>query len=608
MIRSISVAAAAALGIFFISANAATPRTVPVLTGAVTDLNGQPLAHVRLTIAAQPEAGRAAITTVFSGDDGRFDFPPDISATEKAPPIKAELLGYNMVSVTNGGGAPSETAVIMMPVANLAPGAPASAWFDNLPEGEGKQRTQLYCTGCHQFPSEKVKRFAEQAEAVAAARGDPTAKDEWRRMVRYEAWRSMVKYMRAKSYEIFPDETTIDVTKIPWKLVQAPEYALFNNHDEEVIAAYLADNLPRQFRNLSSFDERVPLIATNRTVIREYQLPDSSLVREAVMVRGSPFIWGADVQKNQLLRLDPRTGEQKWYPVPRKGASGPHTIIGDDKGFVWISMLEGDILGRFDPRTESWKIWPLGPTNAPPTKVFGDQAMVHDISFDTHQELAKDRHNYIWLTLIGTNRMARINPDTGQVDHYDAQQIEGRSGVNVSLYGTLLQSDGKCAWYSQLAGVVGCFNTETLRNEHIIEFSPGAGPRRMAIDDKDILWIPLYGAGQLVKYDTHTNKILKTYDLPDRASAPYTALWDRSRRLIWIGTTNNDALYAFDPRTETFKLLPLPRRQAYFRKLALDPGTDRLIASYGNIPTGSGPSMALIIELGDEASLKKGAR
>jgi streptogramin lyase len=580
------------------------------LKGNITDTNGNKLSQVGVTLDRGADVKGPNVVTVFSDEQGQYRFPTDITVNEGTPKLRAWLMGYHQVGLFRQAApdihGQSDFDIVLEPTANVASTASASAWLAQTPDGEGKHTVQLFCTGCHQFPSEKVRHFAQQAEAIAA-QGGQSEGEIWRHMVRYESWRSMVKYMRAKAYEIYPDKSPIDVANIPWKTVQAPEYSLFNGHDEEVIAKFLSDYLPRQFDHLDPYNYGAPLGVNGRTVMREYQLPDTSLVREATMVNGSPYLWGADIQKNRLLRLDMSTGEQKWYPVPKEGPSGPHTIIGGSDGNVWVSMLEGDILGRFNPKTEEWKLWPLGPSDLPPTKVFGDQAMVHDISYDANYHLAKDNNNNIWLTLIGINKMGSLNPDTGSVSYYDAFPIEGRSGVNVSLYGTLLQSDGKCAWYSQLSGVVACLNTETHKSEHVIKFPPGSGPRRMAIDENDILWIPLYGAGQLVKYDTKQNKTLATYDVPDRSSAPYALLWDVKRQMLWVGTTNADLIYGFNPKTEKFTVLPLPRKQGYFRKLALNPVTDQLVASYSNIPTGSGPSMALVIDVGDEGNASRAA-
>ena len=114
------------------------------------------------------------------------------------------------------------------------------------------------------------------------------------------------------------------------------------------------------------------------------------------------------------------------------------------------------------------------------------------------------------------------------------------------------------------------------------------------------MYVALYGAGQLIAYDTRANKQVGIYDLPDRASAPYSATWDPLRKVVWIPTSNADVIYRFDPKTRQFSVLPLPRPGAFLRMLDVEPDTGLLITSYANIVQNvHGPRMALIIDPGD---------
>jgi streptogramin lyase len=311
-------------------------------------------------------------------------------------------------------------------------------------------------------------------------------------------------------------------------------------------------------------------------------------------VKGSPYLWGADVEQNRLLKLDLVTGERRWIPVPYPKASGPHTILGDPEGRLWISMIENDLLTRFDPASETWEVWKLNEG----TDVFGGEAIVHDIAFDHTHRVARDHLGRVWLTLSGANELGAFDPETAEVVRYPAPAVAGRSPMNVTIYGAVMSADGGCVWFSQLNGFVGCFNTRTLEAESLIEFPRGSGPRRMAIDEDDVLWIPLFGAGRLVKYDTAARRVLKHYDLPDRSAAPYALTWDSRRGVLWVANSNLDALYRFDPVTVQFSILPLPRQQSYLRQLALHPETNDLLITYANIPAGSGPSMAVVVKPG----------
>ncbi|HMB72681.1 MAG TPA: hypothetical protein VKQ06_03860, partial [Gammaproteobacteria bacterium] len=129
-----------------------------------------------------------------------------------------------------------------------------------------------------------------------------------------------------------------------------------------------------------------------------------------------------------------------------------------------------------------------------------------------------------------------------------------------------------------------------------------AGPRRISIDDEDVLYLALYGSGQLAQFDTRTRQMIGIYDLPDTASAPYATTWDPVRRVVWIATSNADVIYRFDPQSKAFGVLPMPRTQAFLRMIDVDPRTGVLISSYANIvDVVQGPRMALIIDPGDGA-------
>jgi streptogramin lyase len=122
----------------------------------------------------------------------------------------------------------------------------------------------------------------------------------------------------------------------------------------------------------------------------------------------------------------------------------------------------------------------------------------------------------------------------------------------------------------------------------------------MTISDQDVLYLALYGTGQLAAYDTKSNRMLGIYDLPDRASAPYSVTWDPLRKVIWVATSNADVIYRFNPADKSFAVLPLPRQNAFLRMIQVDKHTGDLITSYGNIVEYvHGPRMALQIELGD---------
>jgi streptogramin lyase len=300
-----------------------------------------------------------------------------------------------------------------------------------------------------------------------------------------------------------------------------------------------------------------------------------------------------------IVRIDPEDGATKWFPVDFKASTGPHTIVPDAQGRLWVSMIDNDQFGMFDPTTERWKLWTLRPTGLPKNASMGGAAIVHDMSIDDRGELARDPRGRIWITLVGTNQMGTINPDTGEITFNDTNTIPGLSPINHLIYSTVLSADGSCAWYSQVNGYVSCLDTRTMKATKTVTFPEGTGPRRMARDNAGNLWVALFGAGQVARIDMAAGRVVQVVDLPDRSSAPYAVTWDEKRQAVWVATANSDTIYRIDPKSSDVTVYPLPRRMGYLRQISVSQTTGQLAASYGNYPAGSGPSMAVLIDVGD---------
>ncbi len=568
--------------------------------------DGAPVEQAVVTLTFKKSATGPDAVTVFTDDEGTFTFPDNLPSLEKAVSVRVMKLGF-MTAETKGEALDTAqqknvgVTLYMQATGNIASQVPASAWLDVARPGKARNITVTSCSSCHQLASPRMREYAAQIEAVRGGpEGDKVALEAWRKVVRHEAWRTTVKYMRSMHYSVFPLESKMSIAAIDWATAQNDKLNFFNADQGEEVAQYLADNFPRttEYLEKGKYVRGGELGVTTRTVIREFTFPDKALVRELVATPDTHYLWGADVKRNKIVRLDPRTGETKWYPVDFNGSTGPHTIVSDDEGNIWVSMIDNDQFGRFDPKTGKWKLWTLRPANLPNADSIAGAAIVHDMSIDAQGRLARDRFGKIWLTIVGTNQMGTLDPDTGEVAFYDTNHIEGLSAINHLLYSTVLSPNGDCAWYSQVNGWVGCINTETKKIEKLVPFPEGAGPRRMARDDKGTLWVALFGTGQVARIDMTTAKVTRTYALPDRASAPYSVTWDEKRKVVWVANANSDAIDRLDPETGEVKVYPLPRPMAYLRKIDVDT-KGRLVASYGNYPEGTGPSMGVLIDVGD---------
>ena len=359
------------------------------------------------------------------------------------------------------------------------------------------------------------------------------------------------------------------------------------------MAKLLANALRGPQQEVRGYSYGAPLLVNSRTVIREYAVPEPNAIREAVTLDDPHTLYAADVSSNRVFRINADSGAVTALTIPGPDLLGPHTLVRGHDG-LWISPFFPGHVVHLEPKSMTWKLWRLTPANGHPIGL-------HDLSFDTHHDLATDLHGRVWFSDIGNNAVGWLDPKTGANGTYPIPPVAGRHGGE-QVYGLAMSPDRTHVWYCQVGiGSFGSFNTETLRFETQVSLpSATSGPRRMSMSDDGVLYLALYGAGQLAAYDTRALKMIGIYDLPDRASAPYSTTWDPKRRVVWITTSNANVIYRFDPQTRAFAVLPLPRERAFLRSVNVDDRTGALVTSYANIVEHvRGPRMALMIDLGD---------
>ncbi len=559
---------------------AATAQAELSVEGQVLDVNGRPLAQAQVTLEWGADAVPATAVTVFTGEDGRFKFPQTFAdADGKDLPIVVRALGFEQLQVSvsvkdQRSDATAELIIVMAGTSNRAAIAPASAWLASIDDPEEQAQLVMDCVGCHQYPTPEARNFAA---AIDDLHGDEP-------LARQQSWSMIVKYMNFLLAEEFSRGD-------PSRVVD-PQTA-YGRLDNQYVAEALARHFPGRMDHLEDFDWGAPLIVTPDTVISEYEVPEPNAVREAIMI--GPHLWVADVASDDLIRIDTRTGEQKTYTVPSEVPVGPHTLTRGADNSVWMAPLFNGVVGQLDPVTGEWRVWRFEEVN-------GSRVSLHDLTFDPNHEVIADTRGRIWFSDIANNAVGYFHPETGEFDNFRVPEIPGRPGSLAALYGIVMTSDRQHIWYSQLGiGAFGSFNTETLQfEESVLLPSVNTGPRRLAISEDDILYVPLYGTGQLVEYDTRAKQQIGVYDLPDRASAPYAVTWDPVRQVVWIPTSNGDVIYRFDPASKEFGVLPLPRQRAFLRMLAVDPASGVLVSSYANVHERvQGPRMGFVIDPGD---------
>lgn len=590
---------AVVLSMYGMAASAST-----LVSGQVRDINGNPMQQAMVTLSQPPMIDGAGATTVFSDANGHFTFLRPISDQQRdAVTVEAKALGYTMVFPQQGaarlpvatpGSDVVNMVLVLQPRRNQADTAPASAWLKAIPDAEPmKALVVRECVACHQVAHPDMRAFVRALDDTPVSR---TADG------RKQSWQELLRYMYGTTHEFFG------------AAVNMP-YAYHLDKGEikhlKPIAEALTKYLPERL-DFVEYAYGAPLAVTASTQIREYpiaNLPGQKFnvlgTREAVLAGKPLSLWAVDVASDHIFKIDPETGRYKTMPIPFPGMSGPHTIYTGYDGQIWLAHLFQQLHGKIDPQSD--KI-----TLAQHKTAANDYYVAHDYATDWRNKVQFDTKGRLWFGDVASNSLGSIDQRTGETKLYrgteknlvDARQGAGANAAvhldDLYVYGTVITSDRKHVWYTQLNGRFGEFNTETMQYETIVDVPPSAAPRRLAITEKDILYVPLFGTGQIVEYDARARRQLAVHDLPDRASAPYAVTWDAVRQVLWVATSNADVIYRFDPKDRSFGVIPLPRQRTFLRMLQVEPETGLLATSYGLLPARApGPRMALIIDPGD---------
>lgn len=576
-----------------------TPLTAVAITitGTVRSSDGAPMPNVMVTAHNKmpiPATPGAATLSVFTASDGQFHTPDLPYARINDVVLSIRQVGLIQKNIDLKYPTPEtiQATITVQPVKNVAEQVPASAWLSNFsPDDRGARTVVGHCagSGCHQFPADRVKKFTKSLVSAMAEHPDSAE------AMNQQVWLGMVQYMRNMSLRFSAD------TNLRWGMddkaaaaFSSPQNALFNESEGDVVSKTLAKKLTGEtFTNypLEKYKQlpNAPLGATSKTVIREYRLLTDGWTREVAMSSSTPYAWLAEDNKHRIGRLDTNTGYVRWYPVP-SNVKGPHTINADAAGNFWISMEESFDVGLFDPKAEKWTTY----------SGFGKGALVHDFCMDENRQVRYDDKGDVWLTLLGSNKMARLDPKTRKIKSFPMPLPPKESIFHTALYGCAMTSDKKHAWFTQLSSSIGAVNMETGKVDAYYELPSGTIPHRMAIDDKDVIYVALSGDGQVWSLNTRQKDAKpKLYDLPDRNSAPYSVTWDNRRKVLWVATTNNNIIYRLNPTSGRISEYPLPRNDAFLRMIDIDPKTGDLWTTYSNLPVGQGPNFIVQLTPGD---------
>jgi streptogramin lyase len=117
-----------------------------------------------------------------------------------------------------------------------------------------------------------------------------------------------------------------------------------------------------------------------------------------VMADSKNNLWMAEFTEGHLGRIDAKTGEVTWYATPTPHARDRRMEI-DDQDRVLVTEYRTSKVALFDPKTERFTEYSL------PEYTFPYRA-----NFDKNGEL--------WASTMSTDRVVRMNTQTGETEQY----------------------------------------------------------------------------------------------------------------------------------------------------------------------------------------------
>ena len=221
----------------------------------------------------------------------------------------------------------------------------------------------------------------------------------------------------------------------------------------------------------------------------------------------------------KLVSVDPTTGQLKEYSWSANKA-GAHTLAVAPDGNLFISSMSSpDEFFSFNVTTEQFKAYRHTLPAAYPEVSAGAYQQLETKPVGTTYDVAVDSHGDAWYTETMLGKIARLDPQTGEVNEYKPPDTPNMNGIMV--------------------------------------------------DAQDNVWFSNFMGNKLGKLEVKTGKFTM-YQPPTLKAKPYGLVLDKKTGYIWYADHGGNNITRFDPKTAQFVEFPIPTHDADPRFVGLD--------------------------------------
>jgi virginiamycin B lyase len=247
-----------------------------------------------------------------------------------------------------------------------------------------------------------------------------------------------------------------------------------------------------------------------------YHTLDEGTGPHTVVVANDGTLWYAGNRARHIGKMHPDTGEITKYQMEDDLARDPHTFAFDNDGNIWFTAQGGNGIGHFNTTTGETVVMSAENPNSRP----------YGIRMDPSGERP-------WIALLGTNRIATVDPETMELEEIELPREETRvRRLDVT-------SDGN-VWYGDFnAGYIGVYNPS---DGSITEWeSPNSESARLyaaLVDDKDRMWFSDSGSNpvKLYAFDTRNKEFVAEQTIDSANGSIRHMDYDERTRSLWFGT------------------------------------------------------------------------
>lgn len=475
-------------------------------------------------------------TTVYTNDDGRYEFPTLEAGTYTLRITRPlEFRPYQRDTVQINGPEQFENIVLervsddeyLPPTPEILAQLTGVEWMMNLP-GTGKEKRvfTLSCGfGCHSYNQIFRNRYDEQG---------------WRLIVRRMLRGAGSPLINLRQPQ--PGQTArAGIPRLEEEEVVIGWLSKVRGPDSEIPPLHV---LPR------------PRGAATRVIVTEYELPRTLISTHDVHGDSQGNIWYTPHRSPYVGALDPKTGRVTEYRLPDVPGvlPGTHRIWVDERDIVYASENWRQNLARLDPRTGEFQQFHFegGTPNSPGFSNF-----------------AMGPEGYVYETLRneeGQQGVVKIDRDTGEiVRHYPLERWSGAYDNIVSLDGRYWAGGGTGG------NLIGLVDLQTGENWTLETPTVVSSPARGGFDFEGNAWLGGRG-GMFIRLDPRTRKITEFYP-PIPYVAFYEILPDKNGE-VWGAPMHSGRFLRFNPRTERWIDYMLPEPFSHNRRAWIDNSTD----------------------------------